>query len=413
MSAHATTPDALFEDGRALRDSIDLRKAALVVVAAAAVVAALVTALPGAYGAVSDALGKLGNADGRWLALALGLEALSFLGHVVLFRAVFLDRSSRIGYGASYDITLAGHAATRLLGAAGAGGIALQVWALKHSGISGRTVATRMLGFLVLLYSFYALAVAGVGFGLWSGVLPGGGPIALTLVPGIVALTLVGGALAAAALARRKLGPAAASGDGARGRLAKASVAVGDGVREAAAVVRRRDPRLIGGLMWWTFDIAVLWASFRAFGEAPPIAILVLAYFLGLVGNALPFLGSVGGVDGGMIGALVALGANPAASVVAVIVYRLFSCWAPTIPGAFAFARLRGRVASWQAADAGAGEPQDELAAARSRRAGGGAGAVPGVRARGRLTGRVLPTNCSDEGGPSGEVPPLCRPAIA
>jgi hypothetical protein len=210
-----------------------------------------------------------------------------------------------------------------------------------------------------------------VGFGLWSGVLSGGGSVALTLVPGIVALGLVGGAIGAATLARRRFGDAAEAGEatGWRPRLARASVAVGDGVREAGAVVRRRDPRLIGGLMWWAFDIAVLWASFRAFGDAPPVAVIVLAYFLGLVGNALPFLGSVGGVDGGMIAALVAFGANPAASVVAVIVYRLFSCWAPTVPGAIAFARLRRRVASWQREDRGEAPAPDELAIARERRA--------------------------------------------
>jgi uncharacterized membrane protein YbhN (UPF0104 family) len=370
MSAHAATHTDLFERDGSLRDSIDLRKAGLVALIAAVVIAALVTALPGAYSAVSDGFAKLGDADIRWLLLALGLEALSFLGHIVLFRGVFLDRSSRIGYGASYDVTLAGHAATRVFGAAGAGGIALTVWALNRSGMSTRTVATRMLGFMVLLYSFYALAVAAVGFGLWSGVLPGGGPLVLTLVPGIAALVLVGGAIGAAVVARRTLGARedVADASGLRAHVVKASRAIGDGVREAGAVVRRRDPRLIGGVMWWAFDIAVLWASFRAFGHAPPVAIIVLAYFLGLVGNALPFLGSIGGVDGGMIAALVAFGANPAASVVAVIVYRLFSCWAPVVPGAVAFARLRRRVAAWQREDAGDAEPADEVAAARSRR---------------------------------------------
>jgi uncharacterized membrane protein YbhN (UPF0104 family) len=376
MSAHAVTHDQLFEaDAGSLRESIDLKKAGLVGLLAVAVIAALVTALPGAYSAVSEGVAKLPHADVRWLLVALGLEALSFLGHIVLFRAVFLDRSSRIDYGASYDITMAGHAATRLLGAAGAGGIALTVWALNRSGMSTRTVATRMLGFMVLLYSFYALAVAGVGFGLWSGVLAGGGSVALTLVPGIVALVLVGGAIGAATLARRRFGAVAAdeSATGWHARIARASVGIGDGVREAGAVVRRRDPRLIGGVMWWAFDIAVLWASFRAFGQAPPVAVLVLAYFLGLVGNALPFLGSVGGVDGGMIAALVAFGTNPAAALVAVIVYRLFSCWIPTVPGAIAFARLRSRVAAWQREDGGeapASAPApDGLAAARERRA--------------------------------------------
>jgi hypothetical protein len=129
------------------------------------------------------------------------------------------------------------------------------------------------------------------------------------------------------------------------------------GVREARAVVRRRDPGLVGGVMWWAFDIAVLWACFQAFGTAPAVAVLVLGYFLGLVGNALPFLGSVGGVDGGMIGALVALGADPGTTVVAVVVYRLISCWLPAIPGAVAYLQLRRRAAAWQGAEVPATVP--------------------------------------------------------
>ena len=56
----------------------------------------------------------------------------------------------------------------KAFGAAGAGGVALQVWALRRAGLAGRTVAARMVAFLVLLYSFYALTVAVVGFGLGS-----------------------------------------------------------------------------------------------------------------------------------------------------------------------------------------------------------------------------------------------------
>jgi uncharacterized protein (TIRG00374 family) len=105
--------------------------------------------------------------------------------------------------------------------------------------------------------------------------------------------------------------------------------------------------------MWWAFDIAVLWAAFHAFGPVPPVAILVLGYFLGLLGNAIPFLGSLGGVDGGMIAALLALGAEPGTTVVAVIVYRLISCWLPALPGVLAFVQLRRRVQRWDGAEAG------------------------------------------------------------
>jgi uncharacterized membrane protein YbhN (UPF0104 family) len=208
-----------------------------------------------------------------------------------------------------------------------------------------------MLGFMVLLYSFYALAVAGVGFGLWSGVLSGGGSVALTLVPGIVALVLVGGAIGAATLARRRFGALAAdeSATGWHARIARASVGIGDGVREAGAVVRRRDPRLIGGLMWWAFDIAVLWATFSAFGSSPTVGVLVVGYFVGMLANTLPLPGGVGSVDGGMIGAFAAFGVDPGLAIVAVLAYRFFAFWLPIAPGAVAFASLRHTVAGWDA----------------------------------------------------------------
>jgi uncharacterized membrane protein YbhN (UPF0104 family) len=76
--------------------------------------------------------------------------------------------------------------------------------------------------------------------------------------------------------------------------------------------------------------------------------VITLAYFLGLVGNALPFMGSLGGVDGGMIGALVALGAVAPLAIAAVVVYRLISCWLPTLPGLAAYAQLRRRMGGWE-----------------------------------------------------------------
>src|SRR5260370_20156680 len=98
---------------------------------------------------------------------------------------------------------MGGRGDTRVSGAAGAGGVALQVWALRRSGLSGRTVAARMVAFLVLLYSFYALTVAVVGLGLWSRALPGGGSPVLTVLPGVVAVALIGGALVSSRLAAR------------------------------------------------------------------------------------------------------------------------------------------------------------------------------------------------------------------
>jgi uncharacterized membrane protein YbhN (UPF0104 family) len=301
--------------------------------------AVVFTALPGAYAAIRDGVAQIPHADPKWIAIALSLEALSFLGHVVLFRAVFVDGNARVGYGASYEITMAGHAATRLFGAAGAGGVALQVWALRRAGLAGRTVAARMVAFLVLLYSFYAVTVAFVGLGLYSGVLPGGGSALLTIVPGVLGLLVIGGALVSSRVAARFH---------LTGKPARVATTISDGVDGAWEIVKARDPRLLGGLAWWVFDIAVLWAAFHAFGAEPPIFIITLGYFLGLVGNALPFLGSLGGVDGGMIGALVALGTIAPVTIAAVVIYRLISCWIPTLPGLAAYLQLRRRMSSWE-----------------------------------------------------------------
>ena len=112
--------------------------------------------------------------------------------------------------------------------------------------------------------------------------------------------------------------------------------------------MRSRDPSILGAVAYWAFNVAVLWASFHAFGESPPWPVIVQAYFVGMLGNLLPLPGGVGGVDGGMIGAFIAFGVDGSLAVVAVLTYRAFAFWLPTIPGAIAFFQLRRTVARWR-----------------------------------------------------------------
>lgn len=39
-------------------------------------------------------------------------------------------------------------------------------------------------------------------------------------------------------------------------------------------------------------DVATLWAAFHAFGAAPPLGVLVLAYTLGQLGGLIPLPGA-------------------------------------------------------------------------------------------------------------------------
>ncbi len=289
-----------------------------------------------------------------WIAIGVVLELLSFAGYVILFRAVFVRGRGQIGWSESYEITMAGLAATRLFAAAGAGGVALTAWALRRSGMDRRLVACRMVAFLVLLYVVYAGSLLIDGIGLASGLFPGGGPFAITVIPAIVAALLFAGAGAVAALPgdfeRRLQRRADGSGRFAHwlARAASVPALASSGVRTAIGLVRSRDPGLLGALAWWGFDISVLWAMFHAFGSAPPFTVIWMAYFVGMLGNLLPLPGGLGGVEGGMIGAFAAFGVDFNLAVLAVIAYRAISFWLPTLPGAIAYFQLRRKVAQWR-----------------------------------------------------------------
>ena len=137
-------------------------------------------------------------------------------------------------------------------------------------------------------------------------------------------------------------------------------------MRDARRLLRTRNAGLLGALLWWGFDIAVLWACFNAFGEAPSFAIITVAYLVGMLANTLPLPGGVGGVDGGMVGALIAFGVEPELALIAVLAYRGFAFWLPIAPGAVAYVGLRRTVARWEREDAGR-EPRCARHAVRSR----------------------------------------------
>lgn len=289
-----------------------------------------------------------------WLGLGGVLEICSFLGYIALFRAVFVRSPSRINWPESYQITMAGLAATRLFASAGAGGIALTAWALRRSGLEARIVACRMIAFMALLYGVYMATLVIAGLGLYLGLFPGPAPFAITVVPAIFGATVIVVFLAVSLLPGDfdRLVAHWTKGGGKLDRFAQRMAAVpaaaATGIRTAIALVKSRNPYLLGAIAWWGFDISVLWACFHAFGASPPKAVIVMSYFVGMVGNTLPLPGGIGGVDGGMIGAFTAFGVDVEVSVVAVLAYRVFSFWLPTVPGAVAYLQLRRTVNRWR-----------------------------------------------------------------
>ena len=341
-SDHEEMPRVRFTRGRLL--------ASIVFVVSAA--AFLYFVLPKLVG-LRDTYNRIEHGNIWWLALAAALEVCSFLGYIVVFRGVFVRGDSRIGWRASYEITMAGLAATRLFASAGAGGIVLTAWALRQSGLGRRVVACRMIAFMVLLYGVYMGSLVIFGMGLYLGVFPGSNPFAITVVPAVFGAIVIAVFLLVSLLPGDfdRLVKRWSSG-GRLGQLvvhaAAAPAAAAMGVRTAIDLVNTRDWQLLGAIAWWGFDIAVLWACFHAFGGSAPIAVIVMSYFIGMLGNTLPLPGGIGGVDGGMIGAFSAFGVPVQLAVVAVLAYRGFAFWLPTVPGGIAYLQLRRTVARWR-----------------------------------------------------------------
>ncbi|HUA48559.1 MAG TPA: hypothetical protein VMA77_25215, partial [Solirubrobacteraceae bacterium] len=120
-----------------------LRRRMLGLVALGVVVAVAVLTGPG--------LGQLRrdveHASVGWLISGIGLEALSALSYVVIFRAVFCPR---MPWRLSYQFGMSEQGANSLLSVSGAGGLALGAWALKRGGMSGDQIGRKSVALFFL-----------------------------------------------------------------------------------------------------------------------------------------------------------------------------------------------------------------------------------------------------------------------
>jgi uncharacterized protein (TIRG00374 family) len=306
---------------------------------------------------LGDALSKLGDAEASWIAVAIGFNVIAIATYIALFKAVVGGDALRLRWVETYEINMAGVAATLLFSAAGAGGIALTYWALRKAGMPRRDVGRRMVAFLALHYVFYPVALIVFGILLRTGVMPGKHSVELTVVPAAVAgvLLLLGVLLALIPPDLGRRVSAHARGERAQtiaANIAKVPAIAAEGFRFALSLFAhpsRGGLAVIGAAGFWAANIGILWASFQAFGVEVPLAVVVQGFFLGMVANLIPLApAGVGAVDAGMIGAFVLFGIPEETVFPAILVYRLVAFWLPIPPGIIAFFQLRNRVAQWE-----------------------------------------------------------------
>jgi putative heme transporter len=311
-----------------LRARTILVRTAIALVPMAAVVAAVDLLVPGAGQ-------RLQSADPAWLALAVALEAGALVSYAAFFHAVFARPPDRLRFRRSAEIAL-GELAGFALAPGGAGGPAVRLWALRAGGMSWRTIGERSVVYGVIFNIPYVGAALALGLGVAVGALPGSAPTIVALAPlGLVAGTVAVTAVIAATARSRWMGGTARWKRNARAVLA----VVPAGLRELPWFAGR-PARMAGAFGYWAFDCAVLWAAIHACDGSPPVAVVVLAYMLGQLGNLLPLPGGIGGVEPLMLGIFVASGVHSGLAAAAIVCYRAISLGLQSITGTVGVASL-------------------------------------------------------------------------
>ncbi|MCW2984614.1 MAG: flippase-like protein [Conexibacter sp.] len=317
--------DAEEDEGKRLRNGI-VSLLVLVIL-----VGALLLAVPG----LRDVADKLADVSPGWIALAIVLELASCAGYVIAFRMVFY----RVPALLAIRVALSEMAFGAVLPVGGAGGIAVGAWVAKAKGGSLRRFMERSAVLFLLTSGINAATLALAGLLVGAGALHAPHHLLLGLVPGLVAAGGIALFWFVPSLAARF---ALVEDAGRTVRWLHTTARV---VEEAKDELRHPSWRLLGAVGYLWFDIAMLWVSFRAFGDAPPVGALTLAFLIGYLGNVIPVPGGIGALDGGLTGALVLYGADPASAAAAVLVYHAIVLWVPTLLGTLAFLRLRPTLA--------------------------------------------------------------------
>jgi len=314
-----------------------LRRRLLELAAVVVVVGVFVLTAPG----LDTLRSELSKASPGWLIAGVGLELLSALSYVVIFRAVFCPRMS---WKRSYQIGMSEQGANSVLSVSGAGGLALGAWALHRGGMSSEQIGRKSVAFFILTSLANVAGVIIFAALYATGVIQHDQNAPLTYAFGLAALLVT---LVVLGLPWRLAGKRVeASAPANAGRLATVwwftRHSVGEGVRDGVRLLRRRSPGvLIGSFGAMAFDLAVLGVCFLAFGYSPPLGVLVLGYLIGQLGGNIPIPGGIGGVDLGLIGTFTLYHQPLAVTTAAVLVYHAISLWVPALLGSAAFVQLR------------------------------------------------------------------------
>ena len=305
-----------------------LRRGLVLAVLLGALVA-LVLAVP----SLQDVRHQLQAANGWWVAAGVLLEVGSCVSFVVVFRAFFDRVPARLTRRIAWVEVGSG----ALLPGGGVTSYALGGLLLKQAGMSRRRIIVRSGGVFWLTSAVNALALLLGAALLLARVGHGPHDFLRTCVPLLVVAPLTAMIAASPRLAARHN-----HGES----LTEWITALVDGVTDAWRAARHPSLRLLGGLGYLGFDMAVLLCTLRGLGYHANCGALMLGYLLGYCATMIPVPAGVGVLEGGLGGALMLYGAPPAKTAAAVLIYHAIAFWIPSLGGLGAYAALaRARAA--------------------------------------------------------------------
>jgi uncharacterized protein (TIRG00374 family) len=322
------------------------RRGGLATVALCAAGVASVWLLRSSVAAVYGDLGDIAGIDPLWLVAVVACEVAAFVASWDLNRVALRTD----GWSDVAAAQLTGNAATNLVPAGGAAGVAVQLRVLTEAGFDLMRAATSLgalsilgaagLLALPLLTLPVALAVGAsdprLEAALWAAVVLLVGCIGIA-----VAFLTRDGPLerlsAAVQYTRNRLLPRAVRHDLPARVLAE---------RDSIAVAIREQPRrvVVSTVGRTAGDFLALYVSLLAVGAHPSLSVVLIAFTAGNVAGMIPLTpGGFGFVEAGITGVLVAAGIDPAHAALAAAMYRLANTWLPVLAAVPAYAVFRRR----------------------------------------------------------------------
>lgn len=322
------------------------RRRTLIAVALALVLATGAFTLIGNAADFGELAEAVRRAEAAWLPVCLAGLLLAYAGYILAYRdfARVLG-GPRFSYRTVARIVGVGFGAN-LVGS-GAGGFAVDFWAVKRAGLGLHDAVRRVLGLNTLEWA----VLGGLAAAAAAAVLAGGGEAPRTMTLGwLVGVPACAIAAAWVSSPRRKErfteapdvrrpGPGAAPRDWLRWLLGKLRKGLADAiggvvvVRALASSPRRHPAGVLGFPVYWAGHLLTLFAALRAFSAEVGLAALVLAFATGYVASGLPLPGGgSGGIEAAITFSLHAVGVPLAEALLAAALYRLFTFWLPVGP---------------------------------------------------------------------------------